>query len=83
MKQIVTQIKVPDKPIMPIDGLCYNDKETCKFAGSLPLMPGVQYCACYQKRLVLDWPFPTRLPECRASEDWFAAWKNVMRWAEI
>jgi len=80
---IVTQIKMGEDPIIPIDGVCYNLDKICKHARSLPCMPHVMYCHFYQQRLKLDWPFPTRLPGCQATEDWFEDVKQTIRYWEI
>ena len=49
---------------------CYDCLKHCKYEGRLSMMSDVTWCKKYSKRLILDWPFPKRLPECEATEDW-------------
>jgi len=80
---VVTQIKLPEPPTDRQPGTCYDCIKHCKYEGRLPMMPGVLWCKKYGKRLVLDWPFPERLQECEATENWFLEWQTVMSWREV
>ena len=80
---MIMQIKPPEKPKDRQPEACYDCIKHCIYESRLPMMPWVLWCKKYGKRLILDWPFPKRLSECEAAEDWFLEWQTAISWREV
>lgn len=80
---MATQIKLAERPKDRQPDTCHDCIKHCNYEGRLPLMPDVLWCKKYGKRLKNDWPFPKRLPECEATEDWFSEWRMVISYKEL
>ena len=62
---VITQLLIQDPPDN-LSKYCKSPKESCKFCKKLSMMPWINWCDAYNKRLEkrYDQYYPVRLSEC-------------------